>query len=136
MRETARRMLIAFLNPLGDIQMASTSRGGMKQTDKKNPSGTKKHQGVRPGSTATRKERHQVEKRKPVIDEEKERKALRRSSSFAHTGEEMEGQPPKRRKGPAAKKLQEQSPKERAQIKAGTGKKNLYANMPKARKVR
>jgi hypothetical protein len=68
----------------------NTSRGGMKQTDEK-------HQGVRPGSSATRKERHQVEKRKPVIDEKRERNASRRSRLAANfvAGQ----QPSKRRKG-------------------------------------
>jgi hypothetical protein len=111
----------------------NTSRGGMKQSDEKHQPG-KKHQGVRPGSSATRKERHQVEKRKPVIDEERERNASRRSKLAADLATDR--QPAKRRKGPAGKKLREQPPEKRAQIKAGTGKKNLYANMPKARKVR
>ena len=113
--------------------MANTSsRGGKKQSDEKRQP-DKKHQGVRPGSSATRKERHQVEKRKPVIDEEAERKALshsRRAAGAATDDKLLKG------KGPAVKKLKEQPPKKRAQIKAGTGKKNLYANMPKARKVR
>jgi hypothetical protein len=102
--------------------MASTNRGGMKQSDKNNPSGSKKHQGVRPGSTATRKERHQAENRKPAFDES--------------AAVNPERQPAKRKKGPAAKKLKDQPPEKRGEIKAGTGKKNLYANMPKARKVR
>jgi hypothetical protein len=38
-----------------------SARGGMKQGREK--SGEKQHQGVRPGSTARAKERHQVEKR-------------------------------------------------------------------------
>jgi hypothetical protein len=114
--------------------MASTNRGGMKQSDKNNPSGSKKHQGVRPGSTATRKERHQAENRKPAFDEEQEKKALRRSKKSAAVNPER--QPAKRKKGPAAKKLKDQPPEKRGEIKAGTGKKNLYANMPKARKVR
>jgi hypothetical protein len=109
--------------------MANTSsRGG-----KKDSSG--KHQGVRKGSTATRKERHQTEKRKPVIDEAQERKKAGRERMAAslRTGREPD---PERRKGPGAKKARQEAPQRRGQIKAGTGKKNLYANMPKARKVR
>jgi|SRR4051812_615204 hypothetical protein len=104
--------------------MANTSvRGG-----KKNDGG--KHQGVRKGSTATRRERHQVEKRKPVIEEQDT------SSRSKRVGILPVDQPAKRRKGAAANKLRKESPEKRSQIKAGTGKKNVYANMPKARKVR
>ena len=93
----------------------NTSRGGMKSG--------KKHQGVRPGSTATRKERHQVDKRKPVFNEDEPSARTTKARKPA-------------KRGPAAKKLREEAPDKRAQVKAGTGKKNLYANMPKARKVR
>jgi hypothetical protein len=114
--------------------MANTAnRGGMKQGQEKD--GMKKHQGVRKGSTATAKERNQVEKRKPVIDEERERRTAERSriAESLRSGRESDV---KRRKGPAAKRAREEAPQRRGQIKAGTGKKNLYANMPKARKAR
>ena len=108
--------------------MANTSsRGGKKTT-------SGKHQGVRKGSTATRKERHQTEKRNPAIDERRERTISRREKTAKTLV--VGRQPAKRRKGPAAKKVRSASPEKRGQIKAGTGKKSLYANMPKARKVR
>jgi hypothetical protein len=114
--------------------MANTAgRGGMKQGREKE--GGKKHVGVRKGSTATRKERHQIEKREPVIDEKRERTTAGRErlADGLRSGREPDA---KRRKGPAAKKARQEAPEKRGQIKAGTGKKNLYANMPKARKVR
>jgi hypothetical protein len=42
----------------------------------------------------------------------------------------------KRRRGPATKILASESPKARRAIQRGTGQKNLYANMPGARKER
>jgi hypothetical protein len=114
--------------------MANTSsRGGMKQSDNKQ-GGAKKHQGVRSGSTATRKERHQIDKREPVIDEERERRTADREKLAE--GLARNRKPANRRKTTAAKKVREESPEKRGQIMAGTGKKSLYANMPKARKVR
>jgi len=109
--------------------MANTaSRGGKKDSQGK-------HQGVRKGSTAAAKERHQVEKRKPVIDDEKEHKRASelRMAAILRTGRESK---PERRKGPGARKARQEAPQRRGQIKAGTGKTNLYANMPKERKVR
>ena len=41
-------------------------RGGMKQGQSGQPEG-EKHQGVRPGSTGTKKERTNKEARKPVV---------------------------------------------------------------------
>jgi hypothetical protein len=108
----------------------NTSRGGKKQSIEKQKPG-KKHQGVRAGSTATRKERHQTDKRKPVIGDNKSVRAKRSKSINATASDKQIA-----RKGPAAKKVRDESPKKRSQIQAGTGKKNLYANMPKARKVR
>jgi hypothetical protein len=107
------------------VMANNTSRGGMKQSDEQHQHG-KKHQGVRLGSSAFRKERRQVEKRRPAFDEDEERRSRTTKAR----------QPAKRGKGPAVKKLQEEAPGKHARIKAGAGKKNLYANMPKARKVR
>jgi hypothetical protein len=108
--------------------MANTSsRGGKKTT-------SGKHQGVRKGSTGTRKERQQTEKRHPAFDERRERTTARREKRTETLANDR--QPAKRRKGPAAKKVRSESPDKRGQVKAGTGRKNLYANMPKARKVR
>jgi len=102
----------------------------MKQSDAKHQPG-KKHQGVRPGSTATRKERHQVENREPIIDEERSKWNQLEPADRSETDQSA-----KRAKRPAAKKSREVSPEKRSRLKDGTGKKNLYANMPKARKVR
>jgi hypothetical protein len=105
----------------------TSTRGGKKTT-------SGKHQGVRKGAAATRKERHQVENRKPVIDERRERSRARRERTLGTLASDR--QPEKRRKSPAAKKLRGESPEMRGWIKRGTGKKNVYANMPKARKER
>jgi hypothetical protein len=42
----------------------------------------------------------------------------------------------KRVTGPAAQKLASESPETRRSVRSGTGRKNAYANMPQARKVR
>jgi hypothetical protein len=42
----------------------------------------------------------------------------------------------KRQTGPAAQKLSSESPETRRSVRSGTGRKNAYANMPQARKVR
>jgi hypothetical protein len=53
--------------------MANTTQRGGKSSGGK-------HLGVRKGSTGTRKERHQVENRKPVFDEEAERSQIKRAN--------------------------------------------------------
>jgi hypothetical protein len=42
----------------------------------------------------------------------------------------------KRKTGPAAQKLASESPETRRAVRSGTGRRNAYANMPQARKVR
>ncbi len=50
----------------------NSKRGGMKQGSEKDPGG-KQHQGVRPGSSARRKDRHQKEPRKKIVPDTNDR---------------------------------------------------------------